>query len=82
MNRNKLLTVWKTMKNIVRWLNNRSIVKRMKIYSYLINGRKPWSAGYSLFKENIIKKFINDSLTIEIFKKKLAAAKAIWRIFG
>lgn len=40
-----------------------------KIKSYINNGRKPWSEGYSFFKEELIKKAINDENLIEKFRK-------------
>jgi SAM-dependent methyltransferase len=65
----------KMIKNLVHRLNNVNFAKQAKIYLYLINGRKPWSIGYSLFKENIIRKSINDSLTIDIFQNSLQLPK-------
>ena len=49
------------IKNLVHRLNNVNFAKQAKIYLYLINGRKPWSIGYSLFKENMIQKSLSKS---------------------
>lgn len=40
-----------------------------QIKSYINNGRKPWSEGYTLFKEELLKKAINDEILVEKFKK-------------
>jgi len=37
--------------------------------TYIKNGRKPWSTGYSLFKENLIKQSITSSSIIEKFSQ-------------
>lgn len=39
---------------------------------YIQGGYKPWSTGYSLFKENLIKEAINSHSIIEKFAKEIA----------
>jgi SAM-dependent methyltransferase len=48
------------------WHNVRS--RSLEINSYIRNGRKPWSEGYSLFKENFIQQSLNNDELIERFK--------------
>ena len=47
------------------WHNELS--RSQEINSYIRNGRKPWSEGYSLFKEKFIQQSINNDELIEKF---------------
>ncbi|MFM6265048.1 MAG: methyltransferase domain-containing protein, partial [Dolichospermum sp.] len=42
---------------------------------YIKNGQKPWSTGYSQFKEDFIKQSINEESLIETFRRKIALPK-------
>ncbi|MBD2140400.1 methyltransferase domain-containing protein [Anabaena sp. FACHB-1250] len=46
--------------------------RQKRIDLYIKNGRKPWSTGYSEFKEDFIKQSINEEGLIETFRKNLA----------
>lgn len=63
-------------KSIFRFWNDRYqqavyylkyIVSRNRINTYLKNGRRPWSTGYSFFKEKSIKESINSQAIISNF---------------
>ncbi|MDZ7960404.1 MAG: methyltransferase domain-containing protein [Aulosira sp. DedQUE10] len=47
------------------WRNEKS--KNYQLQSYINNGRKPWSEGYWLFKENLIREYINDHNILKLF---------------
>ena len=55
------------------WHNDLSSKKQINLY--IKNGRKPWSKGYCLFKENFIKKLINESFYIDTFRDGLPLPK-------
>jgi SAM-dependent methyltransferase len=55
------------------WRNERGRNRQLK--SYILNGRKPWSEGYILFKENFLKQSINDKSLLEIFRNGLSLPK-------
>ncbi|MDB9521112.1 methyltransferase domain-containing protein [Dolichospermum circinale CS-1225] len=66
------------IKNEIKKIYNQVILKKT-IHSrqalidlYIKNGRKPWSNGYSQFKEYFIKQSINEESLIETFRKNLA----------
>jgi SAM-dependent methyltransferase len=42
-----------------------TIAKSIKLFFYRQNGRKPWSNGYEIYKEELIKKSIHDPLLIQ-----------------
>jgi SAM-dependent methyltransferase len=46
-----------------------------QINSYITNGRKPWSEGYLLFKEDFIRQSINDTPLLERFRDNLPLPK-------
>ncbi len=46
-----------------------------QINSYITNGRKPWSEGYSLFKEDFLRQSINDTPLLEKFRDNLPLPK-------
>ena len=46
-----------------------------QINSYISNGRKPWSEGYGLFKENYISQSINDTSLINVFRNNFPLDK-------
>lgn len=47
------------------------IRRRKKIDQYIKAGKKPWSEGYSLFREEYIQKVIDDASVLELFQKGL-----------
>jgi len=51
------------------WRNELSRNKQLN--TYIINGRKPWSEGYVLFKENFIKQAIDDPSVLQRFSEGL-----------
>jgi len=61
---------------LILWVKNRYIQKQIDIY--IKNGRKPWSIGYGLFKENLIKQAITSRLTVE----KFSLATSLERGYG
>ena len=48
-------------------LRSESNTVKKQLNSYIKGGRKPWSTGYNLFKENLIKQSINSRSTLEKF---------------
>lgn len=57
---NKIYSKWRT------WLYSRE--RKRQIDLYISNNRKPWTTGYSLFKEDFIIQSLNDNHLIDIFK--------------
>lgn len=48
------------------WRNEQARTKQ--IDSFITNGRKPWSEGYLLFKEDFLRQSINDASLLERFR--------------
>lgn len=53
----------------------KEITCNKQVDSYISNGRKPWSEGYCLFKENYILQAINDTSLLDKFRNKLSLPK-------
>jgi SAM-dependent methyltransferase len=49
-----------------KWRNEQARTKQ--IDSFITNGRKPWSEGYLLFKEDFLRQSINDASLLERFR--------------
>ncbi len=56
-----------------KWHNEQARTK--KIDSFITNGRKPWSEGYLLFKEDFLRQSINDAPLLERFHDNLPLPK-------
>jgi SAM-dependent methyltransferase len=55
------------------WRNEQNRTKQ--INSYITNGRKPWSEGYLLFKEDFLRQSINDTPILDRFRDNLPLPK-------